>query len=66
MDPYTALILGAAKAGFEFGTELLRYLQTAEGQAWVKKLTDDAAEREKLLADAGGWLTKLLKGDLLK
>lgn len=60
------LILTTIKAGFDFGTELLKYLQTDQGKAFIKKMTEDAAAREKWWAEVCDWSTKFFKGDLLK
>ena len=46
-------ILLTIRAGFEFGTELLRYLQTPEGQAVVKKSLEDSAAWEKFWQGVG-------------
>lgn len=65
MDPLT-LSLATIKSGFDFGIELLRYLQTPQGQAFAKRVMDDRAAWDKAWSDAGKWLEKFFKGDLFK
>lgn len=48
MDPYVAASIQMLKAGFEFGTEVCKTLQTPEGQ---KALAQMAADRQKWDAD---------------
>lgn len=60
------VIIATIKAGFEFGTELLKYLQTEEGKAFVKKSTEDRAAWDKFWVDAGAGLKGLISGEMFK
>ncbi len=66
MDPATLLILGTIRAVAEAITEGFRYAQTPQGQAFRKKMLEDAVERDKALEAAGAWLKGILTGSLLK
>ena len=66
MDPATVLILGTIKAVAEAFVEGFRYAQTPAGQAFGKKMLEDAVERDKALEAAGTWLKGLLTGSLLR
>ena len=66
MDAATLLILGTIKAVAEAVAEGFRYAQTPAGQAFGKKVLEDAAERDKALEAAGAWIRGLLTGSLLK
>ena len=66
MDPATVLILGTIKAVAEAFVEGFRYAQTPQGQAAVKKMLEDAVERDKTLEAAGAWLRGILTGSVLK
>ena len=66
MDPATILILGTVKAVAEAFVEGFRYAQTPAGQAFAKKVLEDAVERDKALEAAGAWLKKFVTGELLK
>ncbi len=66
MDPATVLILGTIRAVAEAFAEGFRYAQTPQGQAFAKKVLEDAVEREKALEAAGMWLKGILTGSLLK
>ena len=57
-------IMLTIRAGFEFGTELLRYLQTPEGQAVVRKSLEDRAAWDKFWQDVGDGLKKFFTGEL--
>jgi hypothetical protein len=59
-------ILLTIRAGFEFGTELLRYLQTDKGQEFAAQVLNDRAAWDKFWLDAGGGLKRLFTGDLFK
>lgn len=52
MDPLT-LSLQTAKAGFEFGTEFLKFLATPQGQALVEKSIQDRANWDKFWGGVG-------------
>jgi len=45
------LIIGTIKAGFEFGIELLKFLQTPQGAAALEQATKDRAAWDKWWAD---------------
>ena len=60
------MILATIKAGFEFGTELVRYLQTEDGKAFVKKTTEDRAAWDKFWSEAGRGLKGLVSGEMFK
>ena len=66
MDAATILILGTIKALAEAFAEGFRYGQTPAGQAFAKKMLDDAVAREKALDEVAAWLKKLVTGELLK
>lgn len=59
-------IVAAIKAGFEFGTELLRFLQTAQGKALLEQSMRDRTATDKFFADAASAIGRFVKGDLFK
>lgn len=60
-----AEILATIRAGFEFGTELLKYLQTDEGKAFSKQALQDRASWDKFWADTGKDLKTFFSGGWL-
>lgn len=64
MDP--TAILATIRAGFDFGTELLRYLQTPEGKAFTEQAIKDRAAWDKFWADAASGIKRLVSGELFK
>ena len=62
MTPETILL--TIRAGFEFGTELLRYLQTTEGQEFVRQSLNDRAAWDSFWGDAGKQLKRFFSGEL--
>jgi hypothetical protein len=59
-------ILATIKAACEAVTVLFGWLMTEEGVALTKQMRTDRAAWDKAWVDAGGWFTKMLKGELLK
>jgi len=54
MDPVQiTLALETAKAGFEFGTEVMKFLATEQGQKVVEKSLADRAEWDQRWAKFG-------------
>ncbi len=64
MDPLT--ILATIRAGFEFGTELLKYLQTEHGQKMVEKSLESRENWEEFWGRVGGGLQKFFSGELFQ
>ena len=62
MNPETIVL--TVRAGFEFGTALLRFLETEEGRALVKKSLEDRAAWDQFWADVGGGVKSLFTGEL--
>ena len=60
-----ALILPLVTAALQAAVEFLRFLSTPEGQLTVAKWRADDTEFRKAAADAGGWLKRLLSGQIL-
>lgn len=60
------LILATIKAGFDFGTELLKYLQTDQGRALVQQSMNDRASWDTFWQHIGGGLKQFFSGDLFK
>jgi hypothetical protein len=60
------MILATIKAGFEFGIELLKFLQTDEGKKLVNKSLEDRTAWDKFWTDVASGLRKLFSGELLK
>ena len=66
MTPDALLIIGAIRAGFEFGTQLIKYLMTEEGKKLVIKSLEDRAAWDKFWGDVAGWLEKFISGELFR
>lgn len=66
MDPYTTAVLGTLKSGFEFGSKLLEFWSTPEGQKHFAKLQADQAKMEAFLKPFSDAVQGLLTGDLFK
>ncbi len=64
MDPLT--ILATIRAGFEFGTELLKYLQTEHGQKTVEKALETQENWDAFWGKVGAGIQKLFSGELFK
>jgi len=64
MDPTT--ILATIRAGFEFGTELLKYLQTETGREFAKQVLQDRAKWDSFWLDVGKGLEKVFSGAVFK
>ena len=62
LDP--VLVLTTIRAGFDMGTELLRFLQTPQGKEFVEKSLADREEWDRFWSEAGGGLAKFFSGKL--
>jgi hypothetical protein len=60
------MILATIKAGFEFGTEALRFLQTEQGKDLVERSLKDRAAMDKFWADVAAGAKAVIKGDIFK
>lgn len=59
-------ILATIKAGFEFGTEALRFLQTDEGRKLINQSMQDRKAWDDFWANAGRGVKSLFTGELFK
>lgn len=59
-------ILMTIQAGFMFGTELLKFLQTDEGKKLVNKSLEDRAAWDKFWGEVGTGIKQLFSGELFK
>lgn len=60
------LIFATIKAGFEFGIELLRFLQTDQGRKLVEQSMKDRAAWDSFWKDAGNGLKDFFSGKLFE
>lgn len=60
------MILAAIKSGFDFGTELLKYLQTDEGKKFVAQALQDRKNWDDFWKGVGSGIHSLFDGDLFK
>lgn len=60
MDPFT-ISMGAIQAGFQFGIELLKYLQTPEGQKFAARVNENSVEWDAFWKNAGDGIKKLFE-----
>lgn len=60
------LIIGTIRAGFEFGIELLRFLQTEQGRKFAEQTLKDRAAWDAFWSDTATGLQRLFNGDLFK
>lgn len=60
------LILSTIRAGFEFGTQTLKYLQTETGREFAKQVLADRAKWDSFWLDIGKGLEKLFSGAVFK
>jgi len=66
MTPDALLIIGTIRAGFEFGTELIKFLLTEEGRKLVNQMLQDRKAWDKFWSDVGVGLKKLVTGELFR
>lgn len=59
-------IVRMVTAGFECGAELLRFLQTPQGQAQVEQLLSDRAKWDSFWSNVGGGLKRFFSGEAFK
>ena len=60
------MVLATLKAGFEFGTEALRFAQTEQGKQLVAKSMADRAVWDKFWSDIAAGMKKLFSGEAFK
>jgi hypothetical protein len=58
------LVLSTIKAGFDFGTELLKFLQTDQGRDLVKQSLEDRAKWDAFWSQTGDGMRKFFTGQL--
>ena len=66
MIPTAAEILATIRLGFEFGIELLKYLQTDQGKKTVEQMLSDRTKWDAFWAGVPDVLKKLFTGEYFK
>jgi len=66
MEPTAVAILATIRVGFEFGIELLKYLQTDAGRKFAEQVIEDRAKWDSFWLDIGKGLEKVFSGALFK